>query len=332
MLSSSQISVVLQGSLRLDQPGVAERAVASIRKVLPGAEVVISVPENESEHPIDCDVKCFYQDPGPDVINQIYAKPIEVNLTRQVLSTQLGLTRVTREYCLKFRPEFWLKSASFVAPIFDKIRVLNVYTPNPARDLRLFHVSDLIQFSKTTLLKDYWSEPGIVSVIKVPITRANHYPLKAIGQPYNFLLSPEQALTLDLARRKGLSPKTENGRLLLTFENWVMSQQLTENYFEVVTMANSGVEGPSRFEQASTKIKYSVDRVNLLNLSRIDFLKAISRHMVLSDGMIALGGSVAKWISPGAYENLSRAFSKARFAFGKLLSHLYQGVRRKSES
>jgi hypothetical protein len=152
-LAGSGISVLLQGTLRLDQAGVAQNAIKSVRNVLPSAEIVISHPEHENPRGLEGDKFVSYADPGPDIC---FCGNSEMNLSRQIVSMKTGLEVIDRPFVLKFRPEFALDGNGFVSEdSLGKIRVTNAFTHNLNKDLRYMHVSDVIQFGALGRMLDF---------------------------------------------------------------------------------------------------------------------------------------------------------------------------------
>lgn len=166
-LDSSQISVVVQGAL---QKKYIFRCLASIRAVLPHAEIIVSTWREDGElaQAIDGVKVILSDDPGGTLLNKESAK--ENNINRELTSTQRGLASATREYALKFRSDMLLTTNAFLQEYFrvaqqqgryfkQKILICDYYTRNP-RVLPLpFHPSDWLAFGLTEDLRNYFQSP-----------------------------------------------------------------------------------------------------------------------------------------------------------------------------
>src|ERR1700722_6259048 len=113
MLSARDISVVVQGPIASKGPGKISTAecVESIRRCLPGAEVILSTWEGADVSDLDFDVLVKSQDPGP----QFRPDGVFFNLNRQIVSTLGGLKKVTRLYAVKMRSDSQLTHIGFLA-------------------------------------------------------------------------------------------------------------------------------------------------------------------------------------------------------------------------
>ncbi len=119
---TDHISVIVQGPLA-GRPGNApetrltEKTLQSIRRHLPGAEIVLSTWKGSDPSGMDFDRFVESDDPGalpytdfPDLRN---------NVNRQIVSTRAGLLRASRPFALKLRSDMLLRSAGFL-DFFDR--------------------------------------------------------------------------------------------------------------------------------------------------------------------------------------------------------------------
>lgn len=163
MINSSNISIIIQGHI---SEQYTPKCLASIRHLLPQAEIIVSTTDEICEVDLDCDIFVQSPDPGAELIdrkNKVYN-----NINRQIVSTKAGLARATRPFSLKFRTDIaldgieWLdyfgKYDEICPATFFKNRVLicDYYTRNPRIVPVPFHPSDWIMFGLTEDLKQYY--------------------------------------------------------------------------------------------------------------------------------------------------------------------------------
>jgi len=174
MISFSQISVVMQGPI-LGRPDDAlenqltRRCAESVRKFLPGAELILSTWEGGNVQGIEYDVLLKSEDPG--TVKSYCEK--NTNLNRQLVSTQAGLKAATRSYVFKMRTDTVLTGNAFINlfeafprratshQIFSQ-RVLcwNMFTKNPARSrIGCYHTSDILSFGLANDIRLLWDIP-----------------------------------------------------------------------------------------------------------------------------------------------------------------------------
>lgn len=111
MFDCKNISVIVQGGInRKETPA----CLKSVRRVLPGAQIILSTWEGSDTTGLDYDVLVLNQDPGAEVICQINGKNVLNNVNRQLLSTQEGLKRAERKYALKLRTDLILTDDRFL--------------------------------------------------------------------------------------------------------------------------------------------------------------------------------------------------------------------------
>ena len=111
LIEDGEISVVIQGPLLPDQVEGAARCVASVRSMLPGAEVILSTWEGEDASGFASPVRVV-QSPDPGAFLVRHERPN--NLNRLQVSTWAGLQHVSRRYCLKFRTDLALADRRFL--------------------------------------------------------------------------------------------------------------------------------------------------------------------------------------------------------------------------
>lgn len=112
-IDTKDISVVVQGAVDKEN---TPRCLKSLRKHLPGAEVILSTWEGTNTDGLDYDIVLYNQDPGgwrdgkTDIPN---------NLNRQLVSSKNGIKAAGRRYCVKIRSDIIFRSNRFLT-YFDK--------------------------------------------------------------------------------------------------------------------------------------------------------------------------------------------------------------------
>jgi SAM-dependent methyltransferase len=115
--AASNISVVVQGPVvglnhRKPRNRLTQQCVASIRRALPQAEIIVSTWQGMTTDGLDCDQLVTSEDPGAVVCDDVYR--VSNNVNRQIISTRAGVARVRRPYCLKVRSDLVLNSDEFL--------------------------------------------------------------------------------------------------------------------------------------------------------------------------------------------------------------------------
>lgn len=162
------ISVVVQGLIvGSPQSPRSQRhtliCLESIRKYLPGAQIILSTWKGSNVEGLDYDILVENEDPGMNMMGEYLS-----NCFRQVVSTMNGLRKCQRKYSIKIRSDLELESANFIE-LFEKYsdlpfdeqykvlqqRVAIITTCNPHRRYKLpFTASDWFYFGTTEDLKD----------------------------------------------------------------------------------------------------------------------------------------------------------------------------------
>ena len=170
-INTLDISVIVQGPI---DRGIKD-CISSIRKYLPGAEIIISTWRGSFINELDYDKIILSDDPGAEVFDQAGHATNSVN--RQLVSTLMGLKQCNRKYALKIRSDMTLESNSFLN-YFDKYRGLdkeykifekcvlipNTYTREKCIkegkiQFQPYHISDWIMFGLAKDLIYYFEIP-----------------------------------------------------------------------------------------------------------------------------------------------------------------------------
>ena len=169
-ISSKEICIVVQGAIDKENTPLC---LKSIRKYLPGAEVILSTWENSDISGLDFDKLVLSKDPGAILCAPKFN--YYNNINRQLLSTQNGLEECNRKYAMKIRTDNILTKDSFLE-YFDKFEkrcdefmlfkkrliVLALFSrkffgiPNP------FRICDWVTFGLTEDVKKYYLNIDLV--------------------------------------------------------------------------------------------------------------------------------------------------------------------------
>ncbi len=251
-----QISVVIQGPTLLEAATetTVEETIWSAKKVLPGAEIIVSTWADQKV-PDDSEVRVITSpDPGPLVFSGLIN-----NVNRQIVSTLAGIKHSTRPYILKLRADLTLSDRRLCViqdpppDLLDscwlekQITITSLGTPNHTVLPKLFHASDLVQFGDRRSMTSFWNQTlKSLDEVFLPIDQASITVARRTST-IGYRLVPEQSLVLDwLARgtRSRLSLEWPGDGDLASFELW--ERTLLANFF-VIPWEQSGIRFPARF-------------------------------------------------------------------------------------
>jgi hypothetical protein len=255
-VDSRKISVVIQGPLyrNLSSERNIFVCIASIRKHLPRAEIIVSTWRHEDTSDVNADQLVMSDDPGAfvdDAGNQI-------NINRMLQSTLCGIQSASRPYVMKMRADHNLTSAALAViglpddsgpgetQLFDTpITTTTLYIRDPERLPMLFHISDLVQFGTRDAMLAMWEQP-LFERDALFNDRPSRNPFgNFIGYTSARMVS-EQALMLGVMRRKGIE-----ARLARPCEVRLSNLKLWDNVlrrnFRVLNHSEAGIDFPERF-------------------------------------------------------------------------------------
>lgn len=175
-IKSEDISVVVQGAI---DSKYTNKALKSIRKFLPKAEIILSTWENSHVEGLDYDILQLNTDPGAEVFTPEGKKQ---NQNRQILSTKNGINLASKQYVLKLRSDIELKGIKFLSYfgkynkrnnkckiLKERILINSLYTRNSLYPKHingkhflqpyLFHVSDWVMFGLKEDMLNIWDIP-----------------------------------------------------------------------------------------------------------------------------------------------------------------------------
>ena len=212
------ISIIVQGAIDLQE---TPKCLASIRKHLPCAEIILSTWENSETEGLDYDILVLNKDPGGVFLKEYKSKTIFNNLNRQLLSTQEGLKKVTRKYTLKLRSDLIIDNINFLKNFekypkrIDEYKLLEhkilvpmlltrfYYNNDKNHSEMPFHISDWWFFGLTSDIKKYFEntalveEPDFTNYFKKEENRAKCNPYGKIAHKF----APEQYFGLSAFSR-----------------------------------------------------------------------------------------------------------------------------------
>ncbi len=255
-IKNEEISVVVQGAVIKNE---TIQSIASVRKFLPGAKIILSTWQKSDVNDCDVDDIVLSWDPGSypcAVLPQ--GKKILYNLNRQLVSTQNGLKNVKTKYVLKIRSDMYL-TKDFQENIleyfykfklrdkkysFFKHRVIvgsltsKFYSDSLDNSFPLpFHISDWFCFGLTDDVKDYFLNTPLLNE-----QYASNYPCNTSRVPvkmYSWQISPEQYFCSMWAKRY----------INLKFDDWsnwntknvLLSEKIIANNFIVLDTVQTGL-------------------------------------------------------------------------------------------
>ena len=259
-ISPEEISVVIQGPLHLDQTPGAYDCIESIRRHLPGAEIIVSTWLSEPDLPAS-DISVLRSELPPLAID-IDGRPI--NTQRQRLSTLRGIEAAERRYVLKFRANHRLTDARIaqVARYEDDgleqyrlfsspITTTTMFFRDPSVLSLPFHPSDLGQFGRREDLLAFWSAPPVErSELFLPRPRLNPFGsfVRFTGRRY----VPEQELTIAFLRSRGYDVALSH-ICHLTPDLMRFSESVLLENFHVLDWRHAGIEFPPRMVKRATR-------------------------------------------------------------------------------
>lgn len=173
-INPSEISVVVQGPIfgnpsDTTQERYTLRACESVRKWLPGAQIILSTWKGSEAAGIPYDILLENDDPGAfDLLYDGNVRPNNTN--RMIVSTVNGLKAATRPYAMKMRSDMYFKSDALLylfgkypnrtAEQITRERVVTLSAANPNRQANCpFAVNDWFAFGLREDLLLIWDVP-----------------------------------------------------------------------------------------------------------------------------------------------------------------------------
>ena len=254
MISSKDITVVVQGPVdtfagRPQEEGITRRCLASVRRFLPEAHLVLSTWEGQTLAGLDYDELVLSPDPGGNIVSyKRDGSPRRLNHNRQIVSTMAGLRRVATPYAMKLRSDNALSGCGFIDLqqryrrrcadlrwFGERVVLTNTFTRKYAKGHRVaFHASDFFAFGRTEDVRDLWAVPLFEDLDPNPA-------FLSMSQPY-YPGAPEyeRDATQDLFLR------FVNKRLKVSLAHLLDSDDLRMDQWEQLLANNFVVAEPER--------------------------------------------------------------------------------------
>lgn len=222
MIDNRDITVVVQGPVvasrdRAMDEGITEKCIASIRRVLPGAHLIISTWRGQPVEGLDADELVLSDDPGTVITEYSRdGEPDKSNNNRQIVSSLNGLRKVKTRYAMKLRSDNYLVSDAFVDLqqrfpkrsenarfLKERVVVNNTFTRRYSKGRRVnFHLCDFFYFGLTEDLLALWNLPLFEDLVLPEEKKGSHYYLGAphtkVDCTQKFLVRALQAFDPDI--------------------------------------------------------------------------------------------------------------------------------------
>lgn len=171
-MKNSEITIVFQGAFKPYTTKGRESFIEHVkatRRVLPGAEIIISTWEGaEIPRGVGVSKAIYTKDPGGLAPLKLIDNKTN-NVNRQIASTYAGMAAVETPFAVKLRADCYLEHAGFLDYYAEqakrdkghqRIVTCSFFTLDPSIFERIpYHLSDWFQFGATELLQSYWSAP-----------------------------------------------------------------------------------------------------------------------------------------------------------------------------
>lgn len=263
-IDPAEISVVIQGPLyrRLGPHRGIDTCIASVRKQLPGAEIIVSTWEHERVADIPADRIIVSIDPGA----MLDCSGNAINTNRMIRSTVAGIRAATRPCVMKFRSDLNLAGTAMarigvameempVGPrLFRRpITITTLFTRNPVRAPMLFHVSDIVQFGTREDMLALWDLPLF--------RREDLFRSRPSCNPFGNYVGytalrklPEQSLMIGAMHKHGLMVDLEHPNQL-RLRNLVLWESILQQNFSLLDWQAAEVDFPKRLMSAGYALK-----------------------------------------------------------------------------
>ena len=249
-IDTKDISVVVQGAI--DQKYTAD-CLKSIRKYLPGSEIILSTWEGSNVNRLDYDILVISEDPGANMHNTILKAHNNVN--RQLLSTQNGIKKSKKRYILKTRTDSILINNNFLN-YFDKynirdkqfkifenrVIVSSIYSREYSHLTKLplhFLVSDFYFFGLKKDIEDYFLNTNLE--LNSNTHQYNHKFKNLYPYPNDYWkYIPEQYYCISWLKKHGYNNIFEDFTDI-SYEAHILSINILYNNFIFLELEQSGI-------------------------------------------------------------------------------------------
>lgn len=247
-IDTKDISVVVQGAIDKENTPIC---LKSIRKYLPDAEIILSTWEGSDVSGLDYDQVIFSEDPGSEIIDEIFKTQNNVN--RQIVSTKNGLKASSRIYAIKIRSDMCIigteylkifnrfsKRNDFCKILKQRVVINNLYCSDPSKSELCFHISDWFFFGLREDLLNIWDidlYPKEYNAWCNPKDKQKESILPTI----NFRYLPEQYIWTLLLRNNNIDFNFDNYGDFSNY-NLVLTHLSFANNLIVLNYENSGIK------------------------------------------------------------------------------------------
>jgi len=277
VVGSREISVIIQGPLcrQLSPERNIFTCIASIRKYLPEAEIIVSTWDHEDTSGVQAEKILRLEDPGCFVEQS----GNQINTNRMLKSTLAGIQAATRPYVMKFRADHNLTSAALAViglpvseagqqKLFDlPVTMTTLFIRNPRRVPLLFHISDLVQFGTREAMLALWDQP-LLRKEDILHYRPFRNPLgNFIGFSAAYRIA-EQSLMLGAMQKQGINVRL-NRPCQVRLGNLKLWDCVLKRNFTVLDYDKAGVDFPERFfiGASAAKTLYTASDIERLPLT-----------------------------------------------------------------
>ena len=216
-----EISVVIQGAV--DQI-YTPMAVESVRRYLPGAQIVISTWKGTSVTGLDFDRIVFNNDPGAPYFDKTPGVRHYDNRNRLLVSTQGGIAQISTKYTLKMRSDCILWGDGIVRNfgrypkksgelclfqeklvVGEQCNIMKLHFKDYSRPY-VFHISDWFCFGLTEDIKTYYEGTPVETTGQVTAWKYKNLlripPDDIMGRNFSPRYNSEQYFFLSALRKK----------------------------------------------------------------------------------------------------------------------------------
>ena len=248
MIEKSEISVIVQGAVSSD---LTKTCLNSVRKELPGAEIILSTWEGSDVSNLNYDQVLFNKDPGGFTDKRV--PWFTNNCSRMILSSKNGCLAAGNPYILKIRTDVEMLSADFLKHYNDLPRRSEEYfffnhrllcssyffkkyadSPEMKSMPTPFHIGDWFQFGLSEDMKKLYN---------IPLPKEPDFTDYFLTHPYHSVrqnlfapchrLTPEQYLLLTALQKDFPELKMETVADYNT-ENIIQYEKIVANNFIIL--------------------------------------------------------------------------------------------------
>ncbi len=245
------------------------RALESVRRVFPGAQVILSTWTGSDLHRLEADVIVSSADPGPAVCRRPGVEDYVNGVNRSIVSTLAGLRAATRPYAVKLHSDCELIHDGMLwhwqahSERCDELRVFTdriicgeLFSRDPYITSFLFHPADVFHFGRTEDLLRLWDlrlAPA-EETERWRESRFNRPWVMPEGLPIRYV--PAQYLWIAALKKAGYDFSLRHCMELP--HSLVGASELSLlNNFSLIDERSLGLAFPASFLRASTDATYS---------------------------------------------------------------------------